>query len=117
MFVYIISIRYKMIKYIKLKSKKDTSPKDFETEGVFKADKIYIGKIVGPITVIVYDENKNGIYYNLPSPCGFGRMYILVTNNFDKLKGHFFSKNKKELREVINVQSFNNKFKSFLLED
>lgn len=97
-----------MIKYIKLKSKKDMNPKYFKTEGVFKADKVYIGKIIGDMTVLVYDENKNGIHYNLPTSCGFGRMYMLVTWDFDILEGHFFAKNKKELREVINTQLFNN---------
>lgn len=33
-----------MIKYIKLKSKKDTEVKNFKEEGIFKKDKIYIGK-------------------------------------------------------------------------
>ena len=32
-----------MIKYIKLKSKKDTESKNFKEEGIFKKDKIYIG--------------------------------------------------------------------------
>lgn len=91
-----------MIKYIKLKSIRNTEVEDFKEEGIFKKDKIYIGKMIGNKSVIIYDENKNGIEYNLPDPCGFGMTRICATNNFDILNGDFFAKNKKELREAIS---------------
>lgn len=90
-----------MIKYIKLKSKKDTESKNFKEEGFFKEGKIYIGKIIGCKSAIIYDENKNGIYYNISMPSCFGYLYRPIKDNFTVLEGEFLAKNKKELREII----------------
>lgn len=91
-----------MIKYIKLKGKKDTEIENFKEEGIFKKDKIYIGKITGYKSVIIYDENKNGIHYNTSMPSCFGYLHKPTEDNFEILEGEFFVKNKKELRAVIS---------------
>lgn len=90
-----------MIKYIKLKSNKDTEFKNFKEEGIFKQGKIYIGKVIGYKSVIIYDENKNGIHYNISMPSCFGYLHRPIKDNFTILEGEFLAKNKKELREII----------------
>lgn len=90
-----------MIKYIKLKCKKDTDIENFKEYGVFKKDKIYIGKVIGYKSVIIYDENKNGIYYNTGRPSCFGYLYNPTTDIFDVLDGEFLVRNKKEFRTIL----------------
>lgn len=98
-----------MIKYIKLQCKQDTTVEDFKEYGIFKKDNIYIGKVIGHKSVIVYDENKNGIYYNTGMPSCFGYLYTPTKDIFNVLEGEFLVANKKELRLIL--QSFQSRFK------
>lgn len=90
-----------MIKYIKLKCKKDTTVEDFKKYGIFKKDKIYIGKVIGYKSVIIYDENKHGIYYNIGMPSCFGYIYTPTKDIFNILEDEFFVRNKKQFRLIL----------------
>lgn len=57
--------------------------------------------MVGYRSVVIYDENKNGIHYNTAMPSCFGYQHKPTRDNFDILEGEFLVENKKEFRAIV----------------
>ena len=71
-----------------------------EDTHTFTKGKMYIARCSGMSRIMIYDNNKNGIEYAVPTRCGFGVRHPYYTNSFELVESKFI-KNNKELRELL----------------